>query len=122
MASRTGWLLWLDRLSITTRSPGASVGTSTSGRKALVDEHQLVRIEVELAFEPVLSLLQDVGAVLLGGVRGLLLEGQVVAIEEGPDRADAGAHASLLEDASPQFLERAVGLGLDRRQQDVAMR
>src|SRR6478672_11285342 len=30
MASRTGWLLWLDRLSMTTRSPGASVGTSTS--------------------------------------------------------------------------------------------
>src|SRR4051794_4655661 len=29
MASRTGWLLWLDRLSMTTMSPGASAGTRT---------------------------------------------------------------------------------------------
>ena len=29
-ASRARWLLWLDRLSVTTRSPGTSVGTSTS--------------------------------------------------------------------------------------------
>src|SRR4051812_1863817 len=130
MASRTGWLLWLDRLSITTRSPGASVGTSTSftysrkrsplmepssiwvavaplsrspatsvvflrlpcgigarrrtprgarpyrrhvgGRKALVDEHEPLRLESELAFEPVLALLHDVGPILLGRVGGLL--------------------------------------------------
>src|SRR4051795_3503886 len=29
MASRTGWLLGLDRLSMTTMSPGASAGTRT---------------------------------------------------------------------------------------------
>ena len=39
----------------------------------LVDEHQPVRIEIELALEPVLAPLQDVGAVLLGGVRRLFL-------------------------------------------------
>jgi hypothetical protein len=91
------------------------------GRKALVDEHQLLRIEVELAFEPVLTLRQDVRAVLLGSVRGLLLEGQVTAIEEGPDRAGARVHASLSKEASLQLSNRAVGFGLDRRQQEVAM-
>src|SRR3954454_24072514 len=29
MASRTGWLLWLDRVSMTTMSPGASACTRT---------------------------------------------------------------------------------------------
>ena len=43
------------------------------GRPGLVDEHQLLGIKVELAVEPVLALLQDVGTVLLGGVRGLFL-------------------------------------------------
>src|SRR3954468_1627887 len=128
MASRTGWLLWLDRWSITTRSPGASVGTSTSVtyarkrsplmapssiqvaltprrrspatsvvflrlpcgigarrrwplgarpyRRAMLavaklssTNTSLLWIEVELAFEPVLTLLPDVRAVLLGSVR-----------------------------------------------------
>src|SRR4051812_34203640 len=133
MASRTRWLLWLDRLSMTTMSPGASAGTRTcltysrkpsplmepsrswgavtplsrspatsvvflrcpygtaarrrtplgaavqashvGGGKALVDEHELRRIEIELGFEPVLTSLHHVGAVLLGGVQGLLFEG-----------------------------------------------
>src|SRR4051812_9756787 len=133
MASRTGWLLWLDGLSMTTMSPGASAGTrtcltdsrkpsplmepsrswgavtplsrspatsvvflrcpcGTAARrrtplgarpyrramlveKALVDEHELRRIEIELGFEPVLTSLHHVGAVLLGGVQGLLFEG-----------------------------------------------
>jgi hypothetical protein len=36
-------------------------------------EHQALGIEIELAVEPGLSLLHDVGAILLGGVRGLFL-------------------------------------------------
>jgi hypothetical protein len=36
----------------------------------LVDEYQTVGIEIELALEPLFALLQDVGAVLLDGVRG----------------------------------------------------
>ena len=39
----------------------------------LVDEHQAFGIEVELAVEPVPASLQDVGAVLLGRMRGLFL-------------------------------------------------
>jgi len=37
----------------------------------LVDEDQPLGIEIELAIEPRLALLQDVGAILLGGVRRL---------------------------------------------------
>ena len=39
----------------------------------LVDEHQTIRIEIELGIEPVPAPLQDVQAVLLGRVRGLFL-------------------------------------------------
>jgi hypothetical protein len=39
----------------------------------LVDEHQAVGIEVELTLEPGPALAQDVGPLLLGGVRGLFL-------------------------------------------------
>ena len=39
----------------------------------LVDEDEPLGIEVELALEPVLAPLQDVGAILLAGVRGLFL-------------------------------------------------
>lgn len=38
-----------------------------------VDEHQPLGIEVDLAVEPGLPSLQDVGAVLLRGVGGLFL-------------------------------------------------
>ena len=50
----------------------AAVGPSHVGRSpGLVDEDQAFGIEVELAFEPGLAPLQDVGAVLFGGMRGL---------------------------------------------------
>ena len=42
-------------------------------RPCLVDEDKLIRIEVDLAVEPFLPLLQDVRPLLLGGVRGLFL-------------------------------------------------
>jgi hypothetical protein len=38
-----------------------------------IDEHQPLEIEVDLAVEPRLPALQDVGTVLLRGVPGLLL-------------------------------------------------
>ena len=43
------------------------------GGCSLVDEHQLLRVEVGLALEPCLALRQDVGAILLAGMRGLFL-------------------------------------------------
>ncbi len=45
-------------------------------RPGLVDEHQPVRVEVDLAIEPGLPPLQDVGALLLGGMGGLFLRVQ----------------------------------------------
>src|SRR4051812_20281354 len=39
----------------------------------LVNEDKSVGVEIELALEPRLALLQDVGPVLLGGVGGLFL-------------------------------------------------
>ena len=42
----------------------------------LIDEHELRRIEVELAVEPVPAPLQNVGAILLQCVRGLFLNVQ----------------------------------------------
>ena len=38
-----------------------------------VDENQLVRVQIELAVEPVMAPLQDVGTVLLDRVTGLFL-------------------------------------------------
>jgi len=43
------------------------------GGPGLVDEDQLFRIEIELAFEPGLATFQKVGALLLGRVCGLFL-------------------------------------------------
>ena len=43
------------------------------GGPGLVDEDEALRVQIELAIEPVLALLQDVGAVLLDGRPGLFL-------------------------------------------------
>jgi hypothetical protein len=43
------------------------------GGPGLVDEDQSLGIEVELILEPLFAPGQDVGAILLGGVRGLFL-------------------------------------------------
>ena len=52
----------------------AAVGASHLGRSpGLVDKDQAFGIEIGLAVEPGLAPLQDVGAVLLGRVRGLFL-------------------------------------------------
>jgi hypothetical protein len=56
------------------RRAAAAVGPSHVGRSpGLVDKDQAFGIEIDLAFEPGLAPLQDVGAVLLGGVGGLFL-------------------------------------------------
>ena len=55
-------------------SAADAMGPSHVGRSpGFVDEDQTFGIEIELAFEPSLATLQDVGTVLLGGVRGLFL-------------------------------------------------
>lgn len=41
------------------------------GSPGLVDEDEPLRVQVQLAVEPGLALFQDIGAVLLGRVRGL---------------------------------------------------
>src|SRR4051812_42459112 len=64
-----------DRRAQAHASRRAAVQASHVGAgKALVDEHELRRIEIELGFEPVLTSLHHVGAVLLGSVQGLLLK------------------------------------------------
>jgi hypothetical protein len=53
---------------------GAAAGAGHVGlRPGLVDEDEPLRIEVGPGLEPGLAPLQDVGTVLLAGVRGLLL-------------------------------------------------
>ncbi len=55
-------------------SPTASAfARQIGGSAGLVDENESQRIEVGLPGEPVLALLQNVGALLLLGVRGLFL-------------------------------------------------
>ena len=53
---------------------GSAIAARHVGRcPGLVDEDQLLWIEIELAVEPFLAALQDVGAILLGRVRRLFL-------------------------------------------------
>ena len=58
--------------SLTARSAPVSA-RHLGGGTGLVDEDQALGIEIELALEPVLPRLADVGAILLRGVRGLFL-------------------------------------------------
>ena len=52
----------------------AAMAAGHVGRSpGLIDEHEPLGIEVELAFEPVMPLPQDVGTVLLDRVAGLFL-------------------------------------------------
>ena len=53
------------------RSPVAA--RHVGGGPSLVDKDEALRVEVELAFEPVFAPLHDVRAILLAGVRGLFL-------------------------------------------------
>ncbi len=43
------------------------------GGPGLVDKDEAIRVQIELAIEPVLALFQDIGAVLLDGVASLFL-------------------------------------------------
>jgi hypothetical protein len=53
---------------------------------ASVDEDEPLGLEVKLAFELLLTPLQDVGAVLLDRVAGFFFTRDAVTIEEPPDR------------------------------------
>lgn len=54
--------------------PAAAMAARHVGRRpGLLDEHQPLGVEVELAIEPVLARTQDVGAILLDRVPGLFL-------------------------------------------------
>jgi hypothetical protein len=59
--------LALGRPAIPTRHVG--------GRPGLVDEHQTLRIDIELTLEPLPAPLHDIWPVLLGGMGGLLWDG-----------------------------------------------
>jgi hypothetical protein len=55
-------------------APGTAMGAGHVGlRPGLVDEHQALGVEVGLGIEPGLPPRQDVGTILLAGVRGLFL-------------------------------------------------
>jgi hypothetical protein len=55
-------------------TPTAAVTSGHVGAgPTLIHKDQLVRIKINLAFKPIPTLLQDVGTILLGGVRGLFL-------------------------------------------------
>ena len=78
-------------------APAANVATRhVGGRPCLVDEDQAFGIEVELAIEPLFPTLQDVGPVLLGGVRCLLAR-DPMPVEEPPRRPDPNRRAALGE-------------------------
>jgi hypothetical protein len=65
-------------------------------RSALVDEDQAFRLQIKLAFEPVVPLLQDIGAVLLDSMASLYgmarpfspASYMVPVLEEGKERTD----------------------------------
>ncbi len=61
-----------DPQALTARS-AAVTARHVGGGPGLVDEDQALGVEIELPFEPGLALLRDVGAALLGRVRGLFL-------------------------------------------------
>lgn len=53
-------------------APATPMATRHVGRgSGLVDEHQSIRVEIELILAPLLAADQAVGAVLFGGVRSL---------------------------------------------------
>jgi hypothetical protein len=55
-------------------APAAAMASRQVGRgPGLVDKEKAIRIEVELALEPGLAPLQDVGTILLRGMGGLFL-------------------------------------------------
>jgi len=57
--------------SLAARRPAAQAG-HLRGSRSLVDEDQPLGIEVELAVEPGDAAAQDIGTLLLGGVRPLI--------------------------------------------------
>ncbi len=58
-----------------TFAPGAAAMAAghVGGGPGFVDKDEAIRVQIELAIEPVLALFQDIGAILLDGVASLFL-------------------------------------------------
>lgn len=78
----------------------------------LIDENQPLGVEIELAIEPASAAAQDIGALLFGGVRRLLLKRDAAPVEVQPDRGRRCPHAALggkaLHDLSKRDVRRVL--------------
>ena len=81
------------------------------GRPGLVDEHEALGVEIELAFEPRLAALQDVRPNLFAGARSLFFGRDSVIGEEAANRAVAD-NTALLAERVAQLLDCDVRLRL----------
>jgi hypothetical protein len=97
----------------------SSLARHVGGRPSLVDEDEPFRVEVGLAVEPVLAPLQDIGPVLLAGVRRLFERDPVLA-EEAPEPGDAGRNV-FLRQRRPDLDEREVPVGRHDRQDGFSL-
>ena len=86
-----------------------------------VDEHQPLGIEVEPTIEPRLPAFQDVGAVLLGGMRRVFFARDPVPVEEPPRRADPNRRAAFGQQPLP-LDQRDVILRLNRGEDEGCVR
>lgn len=82
----------------------------TSGAQRLtIDEHQPLRLKIDLGLEPGLPSAQDIWSLLFGGVCGFFI-GHVVTVEQTPDGAWCDPQAMGLPDIVGQIGERKVGV------------
>ena len=88
----------------------ARLFTRTNGVSGLaIDEHQPLRLEVDLGVELGLPPAKNVGPLLFGGVRGFFKR-HVVAVEQTPDRARRLRQTMRLQDMVNQFRECDVAV------------
>jgi hypothetical protein len=85
-----------------------------------IDEDEALGIKVELALEPVLSPLQDIGPILLTCVRVLFCPSQLVTLSEAPKRGDAQQRARLRQERL-QLRQGDVGCLYKKRPDKIAM-
>jgi hypothetical protein len=103
-------------------SPTASASArKIGGRPRLVDEQRFPRIEVELRGKPALSLLQDVRALLLLGMRGLYSRVTSWPSKKAPDHGGSEALAAIGDQAFLDLEQRHVRLAANETEQIVAM-
>ncbi len=89
---------------------GPSIAPGHLGRRpCLIDEHQPLQLEIDLGVEPGLSPAENVGPLLLGGVRSPFV-GHVVTIEQAPDGALRHIQTMGLPEIVDLLGEREVGV------------